>query len=44
MSEEKHQKDIRVHIINCKEAETENGIGKYTVSTGIGIASTAYLY
>jgi hypothetical protein len=44
MSEEKLQKDICVHITNCKEAETENDIGKYTVSTEIGIASTAYLY
>jgi hypothetical protein len=41
-SEAKHQKDL--HIINCKEAETEKDIGKCTLSTGKGIASTAYLY
>jgi hypothetical protein len=44
MSEGKHQKHIHVHAINCKKAETENEIGKYTVITEIGIASAAYLY
>jgi hypothetical protein len=42
MSEEKHRKDL--HIINCKEAETGNYIGKYAMSTGVGTPSTAYLY
>jgi len=42
MSEGKHRKDL--HIINCKEAETENNNGKYTMSTGVGTPSTAYLY
>ena len=38
----KKTKDL--HIINCKEAETENDVGKYTMGTGGGTASTAYLY
>jgi len=42
MSEEKQRKDL--HTINCKETETENDIGKYTMSRGVGTPSTAYLY
>jgi hypothetical protein len=42
MSEEKHRKDL--HITNCKEAETENDIGKYTMSTEVGTSSIACLY